>query len=88
MNIPFGDNLACPNCGGKSGYHNWPCSGALPYTPAFPPQYTPNPPGVRFGECVPAKLVTEDDVRRIIREEIALWMATMYDIAKKETKPS
>lgn len=67
MTWDFGIHADCPNCGGRGGYHNWPCSGSFPYMP--PPVYAPHPPGEWTG-ATPAKFVTEDDVRRIVREEL------------------
>lgn len=34
------------------------------------PIYSPRPPDYGNGVCVPARFVTEEDVRRIVREEL------------------
>jgi hypothetical protein len=63
------DNYRCPNCNGVLPYHNDPCRGMQPF-----PTYAPNPPGERPGP-MPIQYVTADEVRKIVREEIAQWMA-------------
>lgn len=49
-------HLICPNCNGKGGYHNYPCSGA------WPSQF--------YGPPTPPPTLTEADVRRIVNEEL------------------
>ena len=63
----------CPNCGGVFPCHNYPCNGGSPVWPTWP-AYAPmpkEPDDRRYGP------LTEADVRRSVREELA----------KQEPKP-
>lgn len=56
--------FTCPNCQGVGGAHNYPCQGMFPQTPQW--HVYPPTPG-----AIPLKQLTEEDVRRIVREELA-----------------
>lgn len=56
--------MNCPNCGGVLPFHNAPCTGPLPY-------YAPMPAQPPLHGAQPIRPLTEDDVRRIVREELA-----------------
>lgn len=68
----------CPNCHGVGGCHNYPCQG--PFPPA-PPVYFYNP----TGGTAPFTPLTETDVRRIVREELAAIRAEAM-VPQKESK--
>lgn len=59
----------CPNCGGVFPYHNLPCNGGVSSPPLY--QFPYAPPKQDEEGCRPLKQLTEDDVRRIVREELA-----------------
>lgn len=59
----------CPNCDGVFPYHNLPCNGGASGQPLY--QYTYAPPKQDEEGCRPIKPLTEEDVRRIVREELA-----------------
>lgn len=56
-----GDFFVCPNCAGKGGFHNWPCTGGMSPYQLIPPNPEPG----------------EERIRQLIREEIAKWAAVM-----------
>lgn len=77
MNI---DHIRCPNCNGVHPYHNLPCNGGLQARPCTlsplpylspPPHFYPPLPDDKNPGCEPLKQLTETDVRRIVREELA-----------------
>ncbi len=60
----------CPNCNGVYPYHNAPCSGGYYTIPPSMQFYRYQPADRSDSGCRPLKQLTEEDVRRIVREEL------------------
>jgi hypothetical protein len=74
----YGDPWRCPFCGQgvpAGCTHSCPSSSALPYIDSTPPRpvggFSPPPPTRAEVERMIPKGLTEEDVRRIVREELA-----------------
>ena len=74
----------CPNCKGIGGYHNYPCSGTNWPGAQFVPRQPTTDASEQTG-CRPAVPLTETDVRRIVREELAAIRAEAM-VPQKESK--